>query len=157
MTLRLIALTTMLCLPTLRELRGQDAGPRGVRPPAALVPTTMKDTTLVTLFNSVEVLGHAFVGAPARELRVLATWGEPARLDSDELTERVYVAVNEDGSDLSLFRVGDLLRPKVECIVPEGGAPVAYLSYGLQNSRYHARIEARPARLLVTEVRASAC
>jgi hypothetical protein len=104
----------------------------------------------VNFFNSVVVLDSAFVGRPSVALRVLATWGEHARLDSGEITERVFVAVNEDGADFAVFRLADLLRPHVDCIVTEHSAPVIYLSYGLPDGRRHARVEVSLARLQVT-------
>lgn len=135
----------------------QDTRPRGVPAPAVISIDSVADTALVRLFNSVDVLGRGAAGNPLLFIRVIGTWGPSARLDGDALTTQVYIALNDDGFDMGLYRIGPLLDPNVECIVTESDQPVIHISYGLPQTRLRARIQAALSGLNITEGDAAGC
>lgn len=155
-TLALMLITGLVLTAPPSDLNAQD-GPLGMPSPDSVLAETIEDTSLVMMLASIEVLGKGFVGVPGIQVRVLATWGQWARLDSGELTQHVFVSLNMDGFDYRGFKLGELLRPKVECIKTEDGTPVMYISYGLPATRQWIRVETDFESLQTSAAEAGSC
>ncbi len=148
------AFTAVLCLVFLvhpAAAQGGAGASRGAPPPNAVVPAAVQDSDLIRLFNSVRVLGEEFAGNPGVQLRILGSWGESAQLDCDCLLTRVYVAINLDGEDLRVYRLPELLEPKVDSIVTEHDHAVAYVAYGQTEARQVMRIEVLASSIRVSD------
>lgn len=126
------------------------AGAKGVPAPADLHPIAVRDSGLISLYNSVEVLGEKFVGIPGAQLRVIGTWGGSAELDCDCILTQVHIAVNLDGDEFRVYRLPELLDPKVTSIVTEKKHGVAYIEYGPASGRRRVRVEILPETIRVT-------
>jgi hypothetical protein len=127
------------------------ASTKGAPAATHIVASRVRDRDQLNLYNSFQVLGEKLVGKPSGQLRVIGTWGESAGLDCDCVLTRVSIAMNYDGEDLRLYRLGQLLDPKVDSIATEGGSPVAYIAYGEAATRKRARIEVLSNELRITE------
>ena len=156
-TLTLMFITVLILTVVASDLGGQDAGPLGMPSPDSVFTETIEDTSFVKILTSVEVLGEGFVGVPSIKVRVLATWGQWARLDSGEITLKVFLALNMDGFEFRGFKLGELLRPAVECIKTEDEAPVVYMSYGLPATRQWIRIETDFESIQVSAAEPGSC
>jgi hypothetical protein len=135
----------------------QDSVPLGIDPPAAIRVEAIGDTALVRLFNSVDVLARGAAGVPLLFVSVIGIWGPHAGLDGGALTTQVYIALNDDGIDMRLYRIGPLLDPNVECITTENDGAVIYINYGLAETRQRARVQASLRRLNIAEADNGRC
>jgi hypothetical protein len=125
------------------------AGAKGVPAPADIHPFVVSDSSLIRLYNSVQVLGEKFVGIPGAQLRVIGTSGGSAELDCDCILTRVHIAVNLDGDKFRVYRLPELLDPQVASIVTEKKDGVAYIDYGPASGRRRVRVEILPATIRV--------
>ena len=132
-----------------RAAAGQ-AGAKGVPTPADIHPIAVSDSGLISLYNSVKVLGEKFVGLPGAQVRVIGSWGGSAELDCDCILTQVHIAVNLDGDEFRVYRLPELLDPTVTSIVTENKNGVAYIEYGLAKARRRVRIEILPTTIRVT-------
>jgi len=116
---------------------GQSPG----EPSASLLrATVVPDTSLTYLLAHVRVLADTFVAA--KQLRVLAAHGASAGDDSDARLTRVYISLNEDGTDYALFRFVDLYEARVDSVRGKDQTAVVFLSYGRPASRTSVRADA---------------
>ena len=123
-------------------LSAQAAPRQGVPVASAIRVRSIQDSALVRTLNGIEILGDSTLGIPMTRVRVIGTWGDNAGDDSDALLTRLYITVNEDGSDLRAFSLGQFLDPSLDAMSTEGETPVVYVSYGLRGERQHIRIAA---------------
>ena len=105
---------------------------------------------MVRLFNGVEILKDGMAGVPEMRIRVLGTWGAWAGLPCGCVTTAVFIAINSDGFDMSLYQVGPLLDPTVDSLVTEAQEPTLYISYGLRHERRNIRVVATLGDISIT-------
>jgi hypothetical protein len=147
--MRPILLIALLSLSA-RQAAGQ-ASAKGVPAVADIHPIALSDSGLISLYNGVKVMGEKFVGVPGAQVRVIGTSGGSAGLDCDCTLTQVHIAVNLDGEEFRVYRLPELLDPKVTSIVTEKKNGVAYIEYGPANARRRIRIEILPTTIRVTK------
>ena len=147
--MRPILIVAILSLSVGRAVAQTSA--KGVPMPANIRPIALSDSGLISLYNGVEVLGEKFVGNPRAQVRVIGSWGGSAGLDCDCILTQVHIAVNLDGDEFRVYRLPELLDPKVTSIVTEKKNGVVYVEYGLTRARQRARVEILPTTIRVTE------
>jgi hypothetical protein len=105
----------------------------GILPPSEIPTAPVDDDDLKRFLSSVEVLAEDYLAY--HSVRVLASWGPNAGLDSGALSSHVYVALNADGFAFAAYRVGPVLDPEVRLVTTESDELVVYLQYGLHTAR----------------------